>query len=130
MTDVKTWEQRVAAWRSSGQSARELAEGRDYTVHMLRYWARRVGGGTAPASERPVRLARVIRSRADVGAAAAVSGALAIEMGGARVIVFGSGRYLVLVRIRPRWPMGIRFHGDRCSTNSTAISDSAAGVLE
>ena len=99
MTDMKTWEQRVAAWRSSGQSARAYSEDREFSVHMLRYWARQAGkGGPARAARTPtaaakpaVRLARVIRADAGAGAQAAAStsttGTVTIEVGGARVAV-------------------------------------------
>lgn len=53
MTDRKTWEQRVAAWRASGQSAQKFAEGRDYTVHMQRYWAGRMKEEEAAPSDPP-----------------------------------------------------------------------------
>jgi hypothetical protein len=93
MTDRKTWEQRVAGWRASGQSAREFAEGRDYTVHMLRYWAQRIEKEAAKVE--PVRLARVVRVPREValvaGSATAVAGApLVLEVGGARMQI-GAG---------------------------------------
>ena len=48
----------MAAWRASGQSAREFAEGRDFSVHMLRYWANRVEKeAVAPGPDTAVRLA-------------------------------------------------------------------------
>ena len=100
MTDKKTWEQRVAAWRSSGLSARAFSEGRDYSVHMLRYWGRQVGpkpAALAPASRaaappvpRPampaVRMARVLRTGTTTPPPTA-SSAVVIEIGRARVAV-------------------------------------------
>lgn len=92
MTDRKTWEQRVAAWRASGQSAQKFAEGRDYTVHMLRYWAGRMKEEAA-LSEPSIRLARVVRAPKEVApqpkeAARQPTGvALVLEIGGVRVQV-------------------------------------------
>ena len=98
MTDMKMWEQRVAAWRSSGLSARAFSEGREYSVHMLRYWARHVGpkpGAPAPASRavappvaRPaVRMARVLRTGISTPPPPTASSAVVIEIGRARVAV-------------------------------------------
>lgn len=93
MTDRKTWEQRVGAWRASGQSAQKFAEGRDYTVHMLRYWARRMDEEAAASSEPSIRLARIVRAPREVApqsieAAQQPTGvALVLEVGGARVQV-------------------------------------------
>lgn len=94
MTDTKIWEHRVAAWRASGQSARAFAEGREFTVHMLRYWARQVGARTPTAAAttalvaRPaVRMARVLRTAADVEPAASDQRPVMIEVGRARVAV-------------------------------------------
>ncbi len=89
MTDRKTWEQRVAAWRASGQSAQKFAEGRDYTVHMLRYWAGRLKEEEAEPS---IRLARVVRAPREVpqpleAARPPTGTALVLEVGGARVQV-------------------------------------------
>ena len=93
MTDRKTWEQRVAAWRASGESAQKFAEGRDYTVHMLRYWARRIDEEAAAASAPSIRLARVVRAPAEAAALPRATArqptgaALVLEVGGARVQV-------------------------------------------
>ena len=97
MTEMKTWEQRVAAWRSSGQSARAFSEGREYSVHMLRYWARQVGPKAAtasasragaPAVPRPaVRMARVLRTGTSTPPPPTASSAVVIEIGRARVAV-------------------------------------------
>ena len=101
MTDMKMWEQRVAAWRSSGLSARAFSEGREYSVHMLRYWARHVGpkpGAPAPASRAvappvprlampAVRMARVLRTGTSTPPPPTASSAVVIEIGRARVAV-------------------------------------------
>ena len=101
MTDMKTWEQRVAAWRSSGLSARAFSEGREYSVHMLRYWAQQVGptpATPAPAARRAaaavprpvtpaVRMARVLRTGTGTPAPPTASSAVVIEIGRARVAV-------------------------------------------
>lgn len=81
----------MAAWRTSGQSAQKFAEGRDYTVHMLRYWAGRVK--EEAAAEPSIRLARVVRTSAGAAplpsatARQPTGAALVLEVGGARVQV-------------------------------------------
>jgi hypothetical protein len=83
----------VAAWRASGESAQKFAEGRDYTVHMLRYWARRIAEEAAASSEPSIRLARVVRTSAGAAplpsatARQPTGAALVLEVGGARVQV-------------------------------------------
>lgn len=83
----------MAAWRASGESAQKFAEGRDYTVHMLRYWARRIDEEAAAPSAPSIRLARVVRAPRDaapqpIEAARQPTGAaLVLEVGGARVQV-------------------------------------------
>ena len=83
----------MAAWRASGESAQKFAEGRDYTVHMLRYWARRIAEEAAASSEPSIRLARVVRAPAEAAALPSattrppVGAALVLEVGGARVQV-------------------------------------------
>lgn len=80
----------MAAWRASGESAQKFAEGRDYTVHMLRYWAGRLKEEEAEPS---IRLARIVRAPREVTpqsieAAQQPTGvALVLEVGGARVQV-------------------------------------------
>ncbi len=99
MSDRKTWEQRVAAWRASGQSARGFVEGRDYSVHMLRYWASRVEKeAAAPSPDAAVRLARVVVTPGEPAqalkatprpvAADAAPAALVLELGGVRMHIF------------------------------------------
>ena len=95
MTDTKIWEQRVASWRASGQSARAFAEGREFSVHMLRYWARQIAA-TVPATStttaamvaRPaVRMARVLRTTAAPAPAGPVQPPVVLEVGRVRVAV-------------------------------------------
>jgi hypothetical protein len=68
MSESRAWEQRVAAWRSSGLSAARFCAGRDFTETALRYWARRLGPlgptrGPGPSEPAPaIRLARVERA--------------------------------------------------------------------
>ena len=86
----------MAAWRASGESAQKFAEGRDYTVHMLRYWARRIDeeqAALAASSEPSIRLARVVRAPKEAAphpfeaARQPTGAALVLEVGGARVQV-------------------------------------------
>ena len=54
------WAERVRAWRESGQSAPEFAEGKGYSETLLRWW-----GSELARRERPkprVGLARVVRA--------------------------------------------------------------------
>src|SRR5215831_14733922 len=62
----KRWAERVAAWRSSGQSSYEFCEGRAFTAGGLRHWAHRLKKGTAakpsgPSSRPALRLVRLGR---------------------------------------------------------------------
>jgi hypothetical protein len=80
------WAERVREWKTSGQSARAFAEGRDFKASTLTYWAsclRRQGAGAARSQERhpEVRLARVERS------SSRPDDAIVIAVGGARVTV-------------------------------------------
>ena len=83
----------MAAWRASGESAQKFAEGRDYTVHMLRYWAGRVKEEAAVPSAPSIRLARVVRAPKEAApqpfeaARQPTGAALVLEVGGARVQV-------------------------------------------
>jgi hypothetical protein len=58
------WSERIREWRSSGQSAEQYAEGREFKGSTLRYWSsvlKRVERGESATPARPVRMARVLR---------------------------------------------------------------------
>ncbi len=92
------WSERVHAWRASGVSMNEFCRGKEYSASNLSYWGRRLASESpAPKS---VRLARVVRSRAEASQGATVSkspssGAeprtLLVEAGGLRVHVPEAG---------------------------------------
>jgi hypothetical protein len=63
------WAERVRAWKASGRTAKQFAEGRDFKASTLVYWAsclrRGRVGAALPRKVRPqVRMARVVRSPA------------------------------------------------------------------
>jgi hypothetical protein len=55
------WSERVRAWRASGQTAPEFAQGRGFEASTLRYWASRLGRDGAAAAESPPRRVRLLR---------------------------------------------------------------------
>ena len=59
-TEAK-WSERVAAWKSSGQTATAFCKGKDFSASGLRYWASRLRKAEQGAQESEVRLARVVR---------------------------------------------------------------------
>jgi hypothetical protein len=82
MASAKIWEQRVAAWRASGLSAREFCAQEGLGQRALSRWSQRLPGDAAVVPT--VRLARMVRTPE---AAPATSPALVIEVGGVRVTV-------------------------------------------
>jgi len=100
----KQWAKRVRAWRKSGLSSEEFSRGQEFTAGGLRYWASRLGRGTASsggasgrsaetsiaeATSPRVRLARVVRRREPTGTtpAAPQRTGLTVEVGRARISV-------------------------------------------
>jgi hypothetical protein len=87
MTETETkWSERVGAWKASGRTAKEFAEGCDFKPSTLVYWASclRTGIGGAPRAKKReprVRMARV------VPASARAEDAIVIAVGTARVAV-------------------------------------------
>lgn len=73
----QAWSERVRAWRASGQTAAEFAQGRGFAAATLTWWSSRLRQGTRPAF---VQL--VAKS-----AAPAPPPELVVEVGGARVRV-------------------------------------------
>jgi hypothetical protein len=74
------WQERVRAWRESGKSAREFAQGQAFAASTLRYWSSRLERNQAP------RFVRLVPKPA----VTAVGSGLVVEVGSARVRV-GSG---------------------------------------
>jgi hypothetical protein len=107
MTETEAkWSERVRAWRESGRTAEQFADGQGFEASTLRYWASRLRamqGGRAPAAGRPgdtprVRLVRVRRRGRPTSGARETSGvrlqedassdaALVIALGAARIEV-------------------------------------------
>jgi hypothetical protein len=87
MTETETkWSERVREWKSSGRTAKEFAEGRDFKASTLVYWASclRTGIGGAPRGkkrEARVRMMRVVPS------AVRTDDSIVVAIGGARVAV-------------------------------------------
>jgi transposase len=94
MADAKTWEERVADWRGSGQSAEEYCKGKGFSSGTLYRWSSRVrppGSAAERAQEGSVGLVRVVRApaRSQVVSAptSASAGAVLLEVEGVRVVV-------------------------------------------
>lgn len=75
-TEAK-WTERVRAWRSSGKTAEQFAEGEGYKAATLRVWASRVGASPSPSSVRLVHLRRSGEPASEV----------VVVVGGARIEV-------------------------------------------
>lgn len=76
-TTKQKWEERVGAWRASGQQASEFAAGKGYEASTLRWWASRLD------REEPLRIVPMV-ARASASEA---RGDVVVEVGGARVRV-------------------------------------------
>lgn len=87
MTDTESkWSERVREWKSSGRTASEFAEGREFKASTLVYWAsclrRGRVGAVAPKKRQPrVRMARVERTPAHS------DDSIVVAVGAARVAV-------------------------------------------
>jgi hypothetical protein len=87
MTETQTkWSERVREWKSSGRTAKEFAEGRDFKASTLVYWASclRTGNGGAPRRKKRephVRMVRVVPS------AVRTDDPIVVAIGAARVAV-------------------------------------------
>jgi len=53
MANAKVWTQRVKQWRSSGMTAAEFVERKDFAQGTLRYWAWRLGKASQATSVPP-----------------------------------------------------------------------------
>lgn len=82
MANARTWEERVADWRASGQVAEEYCKGKGFSPGTLYRWSSRVRPGPRPVAvglAAPVHedagLVRVVRAPARTAAPARVPGA-------------------------------------------------------
>jgi hypothetical protein len=90
MTDTETkWTERVRAWRASGRTAREFAEGQEFKPSTLTYWASQLrrsgsaeGGGAGKRASR-VRMVRVVGK----ASAAPREETVVVAVGTARIVV-------------------------------------------
>jgi transposase len=80
-TTQAKWAARVAAWRSSGQTAPEFCKGKEFSPSGLRYWSSRLGRGEVV---REMRMARVVRA---LPTQESVTSSILVEVGGARIAV-------------------------------------------
>lgn len=99
MEDAKSWAERISAWRASGLTAKQFAEGKPYSAQQIWNWSWRLGkaqsrqrkrqaisstrGKTSGAASAGIRLARVVAVRP---AEQATSG-LVVEVRGIRISV-------------------------------------------
>jgi transposase len=78
------WSERIREWRSSGKSAEQYAEGREFKGSTLRYWAsmiKRMEPGEVAAAAGRVRMARVVVRKAPADTT------IEVAVGPARVVV-------------------------------------------
>jgi len=98
MAKAAEWARRVAAWRVSGRTSTQFAEGQDFSAGSLRYWSSRLRrtakqpiANVAVKGEKRVALARVVvASRPSETRAlehVAEPAALVVEVGAAKVCV-------------------------------------------
>jgi hypothetical protein len=71
------WTDRVRAWRASGATAAEFAEGKGFAAGTLRFWATRLKRMPSPPTPRIVQLITRPATRPE----------LVVEVGGARIHV-------------------------------------------
>ncbi len=100
MTDKeRIWAERVQEWKASGKTLQEFAKDQPYNGLTLRWWSSELrrrgqsdkGSGRqrrprAPAKPPSVRMVRVVPRRDPEPAQPAV-GSIAVEIGGARIVV-------------------------------------------
>lgn len=99
MANDKIWGERVAAWRTSGLTAKEFATGQPFSAQQIWNWSYRLRRArpappavvTDPAAithavKKCVRLARVVRVAASAPPASPAMG-LVVEWHGARIAV-------------------------------------------
>jgi len=81
------WNERVRAWRASGQAAPEFAAGRGFEASTLRYWASRLRRRPAEEAPTPADGARVRMVRVTPVATSAVTKPVTVSIGAARIDV-------------------------------------------
>ncbi len=81
LTEAK-WAARVAAWRSSGETAPRFCKGKEFSPGGLRYWSSRLCKDSAVGE---VRMARVVRELS--AAPEPVESPIVVEAAGVRVAV-------------------------------------------
>jgi hypothetical protein len=90
MTDTETkWTERVRAWRASGRTAREFAEGQEFKPSTLTYWASQLRRSAETAGDGAVKRVARVRMVRVVGKAAATAReeTLVVAVGAARIVV-------------------------------------------
>jgi hypothetical protein len=80
-TTQAKWAARVAAWRSSGQTAAAFCSGKEFSPSGLRYWSSRLGRAEDSGE---VRMARVVRAVPELPP---IPSPIVVEVGCARVAV-------------------------------------------
>ena len=87
MTGTETkWSERVREWKSSGRTAKEFAEGREFKASTLVYWASclRTGMGGGPRGKKREPHVRMVRV---VPRAVRSDDTIVVAIGAARVAV-------------------------------------------
>jgi hypothetical protein len=90
MTDTETkWTERVRAWRASGRTAREFAEGQDFKPSTLTYWASQLRRSTPAEGDGAGKRAPRVRMVQVVGKAVAApcEETVVVAVGTARIVV-------------------------------------------
>lgn len=87
MTETETkWSERVREWKSSGKTAKQFVEGRDFKSSTLVYWASCLRHGNGAVARRGRREPRVRMARV-MAVAPRADDAIVIAVGAARVAV-------------------------------------------
>jgi hypothetical protein len=91
MTTAEQWQERVDAWRASGQTADTFASGKGFSGKTLRWWSCELGRrarqpSKSVATAAKPRIARVVRTSA-ASSAIEREGTLHVEVGAARIVV-------------------------------------------
>jgi hypothetical protein len=80
------WEERVRNWKSSGKSVNDFVVGQPYAAATLRWWSSRLARDATKMAPAAVQSApRIELARVEIAPARAA--AIAVEVGGARVVV-------------------------------------------
>lgn len=86
MTKQIDWKAEIAAWRASGDSAREFCAGRGYPVGRLYWWSSQLKRAEQDETSKTVPLARVVRKKDSVETRVPRK-PVVVHIGGARVEV-------------------------------------------